>query len=430
MSQKFEHIFKEALQNQELPFDPKAWEAMSAHLDKTMPVSSRKPFGPKAATIIAIGLIGAASIWYFASKPQTASEKSLTAEQAQQKSTPSSTAKSVDDAKNQTASSEQNGETHTISNSKANSSNGSQKSTSLGQEQKRTQELTDRIDKQDVFDGIVDFNGPVILPDFNPNDSKGTSTGLNVDVPFVPTSCQFAETKIANTSDILLQVEFPSGKIISIQPKASKTIQLTDAGLYRITNAKGTEKSFLVHENTPADFTVDWDNKYKNGIPTTEVIMTSNAQSAVWNSSFGNQKYTGANAEFHFFKKGTHIVHLTTTNAKGCNSEITKTVSINENYNLMATTAFMPQDIDPRNNTFMPYALTVRQTKFRMIIIDPKDGGIVYETSDASAGWDGIDKRTGKPATHGSNYIWKVTLENPLPGESNDYKGTVMVTIN
>ncbi|MEY3412442.1 MAG: hypothetical protein RIQ70_1130, partial [Bacteroidota bacterium] len=54
-----------------------------------------------------------------------------------------------------------------------------------------------------------------------------------------------------------------------------------------------------------------------------------------------------------------------------------------------------------------------------------KDGGIMYQTEDASQPWNGIDKRTGQLAPSSQAYIWKVRLSNPLPGEPTEYKGTI-----
>ena len=63
--------------------------------------------------------------------------------------------------------------------------------------------------------------------------------------------------------------------------------------------------------------------------------------------------------------------------------------------------------------------------KFTLLILDPKDGGVMYQTEDASQPWNGIDKRTGQLSPSNQAYIWKVRISNPLPGESPEYKGTI-----
>ncbi|MBU2020520.1 MAG: hypothetical protein KJ941_12810 [Bacteroidetes bacterium] len=59
MSQKLEEAFRSSLQNQEVAFDPKAWEMMNARLDRTMPVT---PKGSMANWWIAASVVGAIGI--------------------------------------------------------------------------------------------------------------------------------------------------------------------------------------------------------------------------------------------------------------------------------------------------------------------------------------------------------------------------------
>jgi hypothetical protein len=73
----------------------------------------------------------------------------------------------------------------------------------------------------------------------------------------------------------------------------------------------------------------------------------------------------------------------------------------------------------------MPYALSKRNSAFSLIIIDPDNGGIIFESSDASNPWDGIDKRNGKLVSESKTFIWKVTLSSPEKNEKAVYKGTI-----
>jgi hypothetical protein len=95
-------------------------------------------------------------------------------------------------------------------------------------------------------------------------------------------------------------------------------------------------------------------------------------------------------------------------------------------YNLLAVNAFNPQSTNSRNSSFMPYALTIRQTPFKLIVLDPDTGGLVFETSDADDAWDGIDRRDGKLVPGNKAYIWKVVLQNPVAGEKSEYRGTIV----
>ena len=74
----------------------------------------------------------------------------------------------------------------------------------------------------------------------------------------------------------------------------------------------------------------------------------------------------------------------------------------------------------------MPYALTQRDVNFRMVILDGIDGGMVYETTDASLPWDGTDMRSGTRSSDAKAYVWKVVIYNPESNEPNEYRGTVI----
>ena len=76
----------------------------------------------------------------------------------------------------------------------------------------------------------------------------------------------------------------------------------------------------------------------------------------------------------------------------------------------------------------MPRALVERENvKFTMIIVSPEDGHIMYETSDASQGWNGVDRTTGEALPYQKTFIWKVTIENPEAGERPVYGGSSVI---
>ena len=174
------------------------------------------------------------------------------------------------------------------------------------------------------------------------------------------------------------------------------------------------------------DFEIDNEFQYENGIPTIHLKATTLASNYEWN--FEKQKHTSTSkeTEVHYFKKGIYSVKLSTTNSNGQVISETKKITVNEDYNLLAVDAFSPTENNVKTNTFIPFALTVRNVRFTMTIIDSKNGGIVFQTSDANQPWDGIDKRTGLLVNASESFIWKVSLENPEPGESSIYKGVVI----
>jgi hypothetical protein len=91
----------------------------------------------------------------------------------------------------------------------------------------------------------------------------------------------------------------------------------------------------------------------------------------------------------------------------------------------MAPSGFRPNSGDIQTNTFMPYALTQRNVNFELVVLDPRTGAVVFSSSDATQGWDGIDKRTGEMVKENSVWAWKVVIKNPNVGEPVEYKGTI-----
>lgn len=165
---------------------------------------------------------------------------------------------------------------------------------------------------------------------------------------------------------------------------------------------------------------------YETGVPVVHITAESSAQQIDWTSSNGQlilQK--SKSIELYAWNKQTYKVSAKLSQ-EDCNLSESIQIQQDQTYNLLAVNAFNPQSRDERNARFMPYALTIRDVQFQLIIIDPDNGSVLYKTSDAQNAWDGIDQRNGQLIPAQKAYIWKVVLENPLPGEKNTYTGTIV----
>ncbi|MFM8597194.1 MAG: hypothetical protein ACKOBN_08930 [Flavobacteriales bacterium] len=164
---------------------------------------------------------------------------------------------------------------------------------------------------------------------------------------------------------------------------------------------------------------------YESGYPMVHINAESSVSNITWssNGSLINQKSKGT--DLLAFKQQTYTVSAHVSQEE-CNATETITISSDQNYNLLAVNAFNPQSRDERNARFMPYALTIREVRFALTIIDPDNGAVIFNTADAQNAWDGIDQRTGQLIKAQKAYIWRVLLENPLPGEKNTYTGTIV----
>jgi hypothetical protein len=230
-----------------------------------------------------------------------------------------------------------------------------------------------------------------------------------------------------NTFDINLIQQSNKKVVAIIKSKQSFTFQAQEAGIYELTT-KSLESdlnsnTFEVKKATKPVFTLESEVLYVKGVPTIKA-SSENTVNSIWKVNGKMISQNQSDIEFNPYFAGKYTVSLS-CNDNGCVSTSEESVQISEDYKLLAPNAFNPNSFDIKNQTFMPFALTQRDVKFTMIILDPKNGGLLYETDDASQPWTGIDKRNGQMTPSNQVYIWKVKIQNPLPGEPNEYKGTI-----
>lgn len=118
-----------------------------------------------------------------------------------------------------------------------------------------------------------------------------------------------------------------------------------------------------------------------------------------------NQKSSSTNTKILFDKKTSYKATLTVKNSYGCSNSITKTVVNEHPFNLFAPNAFSPNR-DGDNDTFIPKGLITWDVQFEMFIKN-KSGEIVFKTTDKENGWNGKLNNTGVELETGI-YFWQV----------------------
>lgn len=141
-----------------------------------------------------------------------------------------------------------------------------------------------------------------------------------------------------------------------------------------------------------------------------------------WNLGNGSSSKE-KEVETRYKKRGTYNVALKATNLEGCSTLLKKNIFIDNDYNLLAPSAFTP-DGDGLNDVFIPEALKLMNNQFTMII-QSRTEGIVFETSSINRAWDGTNQKTGLECSE-KNYIWVVNLINDK-GEKEQYTGAVLI---
>ena len=164
---------------------------------------------------------------------------------------------------------------------------------------------------------------------------------------------------------------------------------------------------------------------YEEGTPRIHINAENTSADITWSANGTLMNQTNRGVDLLAFQGQTYTI-TAVAQLDGCQSTEKIKVTANEDYNLLAVNAFNPASRDERNATFMPYALTIREVRFELLIIDPDNGGLVFKTTDAQNPWTGIDQRNGQPVGAQKAFIWKVTLQQMLPNEKTTYSGTIV----
>ena len=427
MKESIEQKIKQSLDQHKMPYNGAAWTAMSAKLDAKMPVTPKSNFRYYVAAS-AIIVVAVASFFAFNEFNSDAKDKST------------KTAHVIEN--------KEHSETQSNSTYPENSSNVENNNSIINNVADINEEDETTVNVVEASNGVVQTqNDANNSNEPNTNDNSNNQVN-NIDSNNASNSEEMNGATATTTTSTLLMPKINAvcvGDVVKVENKNDETLVIEGNDLYYIIPANATrnvrvkasgnhtikglnnvsnETKFFVKESPVVDFTIDSDTKFEEGIPSTSVESTVPGQSFVWIAN--GRKSTGRNSEAHFYEKGNHDITLTVTGSNGCKASETKSIYIEEKYNLMAVNSFMPASNDTRKNRFMPYALTQRDVKFDLIIIDPIDGHVVYQTKDASAGWDGIDSKTGSMVSYESAYIWKVVIENAEINENNEYVGNII----
>ena len=418
MNKNIDELIKSALEGHEMPYDNNAWNSLNKKLNKpNAPFKSFK-FWFFGTSIIAF--ITISSLLYFSYKKEEKSDKPV-----EQKSDVIEKSNSQS-----TTSKKTNSEIKTGIQDEKISSNELEAKEDVKKETKTNlilPEVNEVLAKEITKDLKLDEE----IANPKKENSDITKKATEPDVPSFSNKCLGENLKVINKNDEGMTLIFPSGKKVSVAESATENIKLSEEGKYELlvnSKQKETYNSFFsVFENPRASLLVEDELNYETGLP----IIRGEVQTFEETIKWKVDKVVSANsskaktADFYFFEKGQFDLEVIVTNEKGCSSSEIKRIFIEKDYNLLAVNAFDPLSGDSRKNTFMPYALSKRNSAFSLIIIDTDNGGIIFESSDASNPWDGIDKRNGQLVNKNKAFIWKVTLASPENNEKTVYKGTI-----
>jgi len=418
MNKNIDELIKSALEGHEMPYDNNAWNSFEKKLNKpNAPFKSFK-FWFFGTSIIAV--ITISSLLYFSSIQEEKSDKPVEkkTEVIEKSNSQSTTSKKTKSEKTKGIQDEK------ISSNELEAKEDDKKET-------KTNLILPEVNEVLAKEITKDLKLDEEITTSKKENSVITKKVTEPDVPSFSNKCLGENLKVINKNDEGMTLIFPSGKKVSVAESATENIKLSEEGKYELlVNSKQKEKYnsfFSVFENPKASLLVEDELNYETGLPIIRGEVQTFEETINWkvDKVVSASSSKAKTADFYFFEKGQFELEVIVSNDKGCSSTEIKTIIISEDYNLLAVNAFNPLSDDRRKNTFMPYALTKRNSAFSLIIIDTDNGGIVFESSDASNPWDGIDKRNGQLVNKNKAFIWKVTLSSPEKNEKSVYKGTI-----
>lgn len=410
MKDNFEHI-KNLVENFEVEYDPKAWDNLSKKMDQ-LPKSSAKSNLSKY--LWSGAAVAAISIGTFTYLSNNTDKKNNPAEKVTIVNRPQADQNNnVIAADNQTT----NNTTKDIP-------------TNTNQVNSNTANHTNVLTNESTFTPIVHANeghdkGSNVFVNYEKSILTNPTPSLKL--PHIKNACLNETIQIKNDNNCVLYIHHGNERVAQIDANKTISLELKHSGEYTISGSdlgQGFIDGFMVYNSPKTNFNYSDEINYESGLPILNAQTEEMAQTYEWKldgKTIGNQK----SISFPAFYKGDLNLTLELSNQYGCTSSDTKKIEVEENYNLLAVNAFEPNNANPKKNAFMPYALTKRDVKFNLIIIDPTSGAVIFESSDPTNPWTGINKSTGQMMPNNKSYIWKVSLMQAAKGEKTEYRGMI-----
>lgn len=426
MKNNLDNTIRESLKDFEMPYDPAAWEALSAKLDaQATPIEGAAKSGlyKWLLTGALVGAVGVGSYLLWPESPNEVTQKEPLTTEANK--TLNEKTDKVETEEIRVSNPSEN-DVHQIEQSSKVEVTERNEDTPQQNVENRSVENKGDVDNTSLNSTILegeDYRGKNIEPPVEKNKTNYISGNLSFDVV-----CKGDNAVVTNqgTANDVVRFNFndewivlKQGQSFSLKPETSFVLTFVDKAGEEI-----ERRDVKVYDSPSANFGFEA-NIFEKGLPIVICEAYGDYASYVWTFD-GEEKEDKSEVSHHFFEKGDYNVSLKVVDRNGCENTLTKTIQIHEKYNLMAVDAFKPNSPDPRSRTFMPYSLTEREVKFHLTIVDPINNEVVFESSDAKNTWDGVHQRTGVMTPRGKAYVWKVQIFNSLPNERPIYKGTII----
>ncbi|SFT45549.1 hypothetical protein SAMN05216474_0661 [Lishizhenia tianjinensis] len=427
MKDNLENILKDKLENFELPYEASAWSQMQAKLDaKASPTTSRWYWFGGAAVI---AILSSLLVMTWDTHPE-----------AQQQRSEVEVSSPIEEQPDNVLPTPQNDETNLVSEEKEVNQNEvvieyapekevateKRKETTKVESEKPQATPITSVMKQSEENKLVEQPVIDLQPEKDVNELVYT-TGIIGSTLL----CYNDELVIRNNSLNHKVRARVNGKTFELMHnEQAKISNITAATQVEYLNAKneviGVEYISL-HEKPNLFFRAEANLfNERNGLPVIQISNTNEVYTGQWYLD-GKPTSLNENDEIYCYTKGAHTLNYEVSDMNGCTYTEQKTVTVDKDFNLMANNALNPESIIPENRTFLPESLTRMNVPFTFRVIDPSNGGVMYETNDVTQPWDGIDIRTGQLAKYNQTFIWQVSLEKSIENAPKTYRGDVVL---
>lgn len=407
----FDEKIRQSLEGHEMPYDPAAWTALQSQLPST-PVGGSTGFGWKGIAAVAVVTTAVvSSLLLMNNDKDVVDNQVVEAEVAAPEQASSSVILSDEGKEQELTVQEETNEVfeHESSENLVSESNGadirSEKATS--NEDSEPEKVTERSNTTTTSEKS---SAPVkITPENTESFKADFITSATVVCAGEPVS--FINESSDKSASLIWT--FGDGETNS---ESNPTHSYVLPGTYNVTllGNKGAEESRKEISITvnPAPMPMLSAERMYAAVPLYKFATAVQPnETATWSFSDGRIA-NGNNVEHLFRTKGSSSAILTVKNGFGCTTSVDETYFLEQEFTLLAPTGFTPNN-DGLNETFVPEALISMEKAFTMTIQDPRNGSIVFQTSNANDGWNGTMNNNGQKLEEGV-YVWTVVIEDHI----------------
>lgn len=422
-------LFREALKDEQMPFESSEWDKLESQLDQKMPVSSPNNtlkwiVGSGIAAAI---IIGGAFMYNYNVQTEENIDKQKIANNQEIDSDAISNHENTSN-KNEIVDEKVEKDEHLPINNQVKSevtpSNINDSNSDESSDEKEFKKIESLQHEGDLT--TINSSTEENLPNVNiPQEDKSKdNTVLELEVEIDSKSiCLGDKIKASVTNvDAFEKISWvfnekvvSNEKGISYEPKDEGTHSLTIVGLKDNNKIEKNLRIEVLSNPTPI---ISW--KEKNpGSSEIEFSHNLEVETSQWMIDEKEIQADYSNSVLVKLKgQGAYLVNLNVAHNNGCKNSTEESIYITDDFQLLAPNAFTPNG-DGINDYFMPKSLEIMNQGFTMIIYD-RSGQVIFQTNTLDRPWDGTNMRTGKQAPQGS-YVWTVKLSE----KQQTYQGVI-----